>query len=66
MVSRVLVSVGDSLSNGDAICVIEIMKMEQQVASDSDGVVVAVHVQPGALVESGQAIADVEMADPND
>jgi biotin carboxyl carrier protein len=36
------------------------MKMETHVAATTTGVVTAVNVEPGAIVESGQVIALVE------
>ena len=38
---------GDSVKRGDKVAVIEAMKMENEILSDCDGTVTAVHVQKG-------------------
>ena len=43
-VIEVLVSEGDSVSNGDVVVVVESMKMENEIICDYDGTVSAVHV----------------------
>lgn len=54
------VKVGDSVQKGQALVVIEAMKMQNELASAIDGVVKEVAVQPGAAVESGQKLVTVE------
>jgi 3-methylcrotonyl-CoA carboxylase alpha subunit len=58
-VTQVLVSVGDAVRKGQPLLVMEAMKMEIRIAAPLDGVVRALHVAKGALVERGQALADV-------
>ena len=53
---------GDRVTAGQALVVLEAMKMEHTVAAPLDGVLTALHVQPGDQVESGQALAVVEEA----
>ena len=55
-VVAVLVEVGQRVQRGDALVVLEAMKMEQTLASPSDGEVTAVHVEPGARVDAGAAL----------
>ncbi len=59
-VLSVAVSVGDSVSRGDLICVIEAMKMEQQIGANRDGVISAVHVSGGDSVAHGQTLVEFE------
>lgn len=59
-VLSVAVSVGDSVSRGDLICVIEAMKMEQQIGANRDGVISAVHVSSGDSVAHGQILVEFE------
>jgi biotin carboxyl carrier protein len=59
-VLSVAVSVGDSVSRGDLICVIEAMKMEQQIGANRDGVISAVHVSGGDSVAHGQILVEFE------
>jgi biotin carboxyl carrier protein len=51
-VIRVAVQAGDSVRTGQALVVIEAMKMENEVLATLSGNVLAVHVSPGATVEA--------------
>lgn len=55
-ITRVLVEQGEQVEDGQAVCVLEAMKMENELRVDRDGVVEAVHVRPGEDVEKGQAL----------
>lgn len=59
-VVRVLAAPGDTVTTGQALVVLEAMKMEHTVAAPVDGVVGEVHVGPGDQVETGQVLAVVE------
>ncbi|MDP6824389.1 MAG: biotin/lipoyl-containing protein [Dehalococcoidia bacterium] len=59
-VLSVAVSVGDSVGRGDLICVIEAMKMEQQIGASKDGTISAVHVSDGDSVAHGQILVEFE------
>ncbi len=59
-VLSVSVSVGDAVSRGDLICVIEAMKMEQQIGASKDGTISAVHVSGGDSVAHGQILVEFE------
>ena len=50
------VKVGDKVSNGTVIAVLEAMKMENDIVSDKDGVVAAVLVNKGDSVETGAPV----------
>ena len=56
----VKVSVGASVKKGDVICVLEAMKMENDIPAPSDGVIATVDVQKGASVASGQVIVTLK------
>ena len=56
---RTLISVGDSVHKGQALIVVEAMKMENELKAPMDGVVVAVHVQDGQAVDSGTLLIEV-------
>jgi acetyl-CoA/propionyl-CoA carboxylase biotin carboxyl carrier protein len=56
-VLEVLVVEGDTVAAGDAIAVLETMKMETSVATTVSGTVEAVKVQPGDVVEAGEIVA---------
>jgi acetyl-CoA carboxylase biotin carboxyl carrier protein len=50
------VQVGDRVSEGDTLCIIEAMKMMNQIEADVSGVVKSIRVQNGEPVEYGQAL----------
>jgi biotin carboxyl carrier protein len=58
----VSVAVGDSVTKGQPILVLESMKMENTIASPIDGTVSAVHVGAGDAVQHGQTLAEIEQA----
>jgi acetyl-CoA/propionyl-CoA carboxylase biotin carboxyl carrier protein len=57
---KVLVAEGDTVEAGQALCVLEAMKMENNINADKDGVVKELRVEPGASVGSGDVIAVIE------
>ena len=50
------VSAGQKIAKGDVICVLEAMKMENDIPAPQDGVVASVNVQKGASVNSGDVL----------
>jgi acetyl-CoA/propionyl-CoA carboxylase biotin carboxyl carrier protein len=57
---KVHVTAGAPVGEGDPICVLEAMKMENEVRSPTSGDVVDLRVQPGDTVTPGQVIAIVK------
>ena len=57
---KVLVAVGDNVDTGDTVCVLEAMKMENNVATDKAGTVSEVLVEPGDSVGAGDMVVVVE------
>lgn len=55
-IMKVNVSVGDTVKKGDVLCVLEAMKMENDISAPSDGTVASVSVQKGASVQSEEVI----------
>jgi pyruvate carboxylase subunit B len=56
----VLVTVGDSVSAGQAILVTEAMKMETEVQAPVAGIIKAVHVAKGDRVTPGEVLIEIE------
>jgi len=57
---KVLVAVGDTVEEGDPVCVLEAMKMENNVAADKAGTISEVLVAPGDSVGSGDVVVVIE------
>jgi len=59
-VLKVAVEQGASVEEGDLICVIEAMKMENEIAAHRSGKVTVLNVAEGAAVSSGDVLAVIE------
>jgi acetyl-CoA/propionyl-CoA carboxylase biotin carboxyl carrier protein len=57
---KVLVSVGDEVEEGQTVCVLEAMKMENNIAADKSGTVTQVKVEAGQSVGSGDVVVVIE------
>src|SRR6266496_1454764 len=62
-VLAVEVSEGDEVSAGQVICIVEAMKMENEITAHRDGVVTDLSVEPGQAVTSGQIVCVVSQAE---
>jgi acetyl-CoA carboxylase biotin carboxyl carrier protein len=52
----VFIKVGDTVAVGDTVCIIEAMKMMNQIEADVAGTVLAIEAQNGDPVEFGQTL----------
>jgi acetyl-CoA carboxylase biotin carboxyl carrier protein len=50
------VQVGDRVNEGDTLCIIEAMKMMNQIEADVGGVIKSIRLQDGEPVEYGQTL----------
>lgn len=53
------VEVGQTVSAGDTICIVEAMKMMNQIEADTSGVITAIHVENGEPVEFDQPLFSI-------
>lgn len=54
------VEVGQRVSKGDTLCIIEAMKTMNEITSPCDGVISRILVQPGDMVEYKQTLVVIE------
>jgi acetyl-CoA carboxylase biotin carboxyl carrier protein len=54
--AKTFVEIGDTVKEGDALCIIEAMKLMNEIESDKAGVVKAILVENGQPVEFGQPL----------
>jgi acetyl-CoA carboxylase biotin carboxyl carrier protein len=54
------VQVGDRVAEGDTLCIIEAMKMMNQIEADVSGVIKSIRVQNGEPVEYGQTLIVID------
>ena len=57
---KIVVNEGDEVAEGDAICILESMKMEIPVEATTSGTVAQIGVQEGGTVQEGDVIAVIE------
>lgn len=55
----VKVSVGQTVKVGDVVCILEAMKLENEVVANANGVITAIAVSKGTSVKNGQLIAKI-------
>lgn len=58
--AKPFVKVGDTVKKGDVVCIIEAMKMFNDVVADKDGIVKEICVENGDLVEFKQPLFKLE------
>ena len=59
--SSPFVNVGDKISKGKVLCIIEAMKLMNEIESDIDGVVAKIYPQNGQPVEYGEKLFAVKV-----
>ena len=57
---KVVVNAGDSVDEGDTICILESMKMEIPVEATASGTVSELNVSEGGVVQEGDVIAIID------
>ena len=55
-IMKVNVSTGAAVKKGDVLCVLEAMKMENDICAPQDGTVASVNVQKGASVNTDEVL----------
>ena len=59
VVLKVLVSINDSVAEGDVIAVVEAMKMETEIKSPASGTVTSVEIEVGSKVKNGDVLVTI-------
>ena len=54
--AEAFVDIGDSVKEGDTLCIVEAMKLMNEIEADASGVVKAILVENGQPVEFGQPL----------
>ena len=55
-IMKVNATVGAAVKKGDVLCVLEAMKMENDICAPADGTVASVNVQKGASVQTDEVL----------
>ena len=59
-VLSVNVSQGSTVAEGDVICTLESMKMENPIVAPSSGTITKIEITSGQVVEGGQLVCIIE------
>ena len=57
--AKPFISVGDIVSEGDVVCIVEAMKMMNEIKSEYSGTVLSVNVENAEPVEYGQSLFEL-------
>jgi acetyl-CoA/propionyl-CoA carboxylase biotin carboxyl carrier protein len=57
---KVLVKQGDTVSEGQLLCIIEAMKMENEITAHKSGTIVELPIEEGAPIQAGAPIATIK------
>jgi acetyl-CoA/propionyl-CoA carboxylase biotin carboxyl carrier protein len=60
---KVSVEVGEEVQAGDIVCVLEAMKMENNIAADVAGTVAEIKVEAGQSVTNGEVVVVITPAE---
>jgi pyruvate carboxylase subunit B len=60
VIIRYIVKKGDKVAEGDAVVVIEAMKMEQNILADKNGTVKEIYINEGTTVTPGDVLMSIE------
>lgn len=63
IIRSILVKNNDNVNQGDALLVMEAMKMQTTITTSCDGVVAAIHVQEGQQVTEGTELIEIKSND---
>ncbi len=59
-ITTVNVKVGDAVKEGDTICLLESMKMENPILATVNGKIAEINLTKGQVVEAGDVVAVIE------
>jgi len=59
-ITSVNVKAGDKVSEGDVLCMLESMKMENPILAPVSGTVAKIELSDGQVVEAGDLVAVIE------
>jgi len=60
--ARSFIEVGDTVTKGQVLCIIEAMKLMNEIESDCDGEIAAIYVENGKPVQFGERLFAVKVA----
>ena len=65
LVLDIVVNVGDEVSKGDSVLILEAMKMENVIKAEGDAVIKSISIEKGTAVEKNQILVEFEWSVEN-
>jgi biotin carboxyl carrier protein len=62
-VVKVIGEVGQKVSTGQTLVILEAMKMENEIKSNADGIIKSINVKAGQALEAGFTMMEIEVAE---
>lgn len=59
LVSRIEIQLGEKVKVGDTLCILEAMKMENEIKSPKNGIIKKINVNSGTNVEKGDLLMEI-------
>ena len=59
LVSRLCVKIGDSVEKGETLCILEAMKMENEIIAPNNGTIEEIYINSGSNVEKGEILMEL-------
>ena len=59
--AKAFVDVGDTVRKGQVLCIIEAMKLMNEIESDCDGEIAAIYIENGKAVQFGERLFAVKV-----
>ena len=60
LIIKLFVNVGEKVKLGNHLCILEAMKMENEIYSPLNGLIKSIHVSEGSTIEKGKLIMEIE------
>lgn len=60
LVLQIMAEVGQTVSKGETLLILEAMKMENTIKAPADAVIKSIHVSKGAAIDKGQLLIEME------
>ena len=61
LINKIFVQKGDKIQNGDKLCILEAMKMENEIKSNQDGIIKNIYIKEGMNINKDQIMMEIKI-----